>query len=93
MLDHFKFKYYRHKLQVNYHELFALSSSLYSDHCPKKWKNRRNFNHSKISDVEIQALFFYKFAVNFGITLNVSCPKKLKSKDLGLIEESNNYYH
>lgn len=58
MLDHFNFRYYRHKLQVNYHELFVLSSKLYSDHCPKKWKNRRNFNHSKISDIEILDLFF-----------------------------------
>lgn len=51
MLDYFKLKYYRHKL-------FVLYSKLYSDHCPKKCKNRRNFNHSKIPDVEILALFF-----------------------------------
>ena len=51
MSNHFQFKRYRHKLQMNYYHYHHLMAELYQKYCPLSWRERRNIKQSKISDV------------------------------------------
>ncbi|GAW63241.1 putative transposase-like protein [Ligilactobacillus acidipiscis] len=51
MLNHLKFKQNRHELQVSFHYFYQLCSLLYQRYCPRSVIERRNVEHTKITDL------------------------------------------
>ncbi|KRK65952.1 IS982 family transposase [Loigolactobacillus coryniformis] len=56
MLNHLKFKQNRHELQVSFHYFYQLCSLLYQRYCPRSVIERRNVEHTKITDIKLLAL-------------------------------------
>lgn len=56
MLNHLKFKQNRHELQVSFHYFYQLCSLLYQRYCPRSVIERRNVEHTKITDIKLLSL-------------------------------------
>ncbi|MGA3322743.1 IS982 family transposase, partial [Lactiplantibacillus pentosus] len=56
MLNHLKFKQNRHELQFSFHYFYQLCSLLYQRYCPRSVIERRNVEHTKITDIKLLAL-------------------------------------
>ncbi|BBM20412.1 IS982 family transposase [Lactiplantibacillus pentosus] len=64
MLDRLKCKQKRHQLQVQFQHLYHLSAFLYQQYCPRWFRERRNIEHVKLSDIRLLALIFLQAALD-----------------------------
>lgn len=64
MLNRLKCKQKRHQLQVQFQHLYHLSAFLYQQYCPRWFRERRNIEHVKLSDIRLLALILLQSALD-----------------------------
>ncbi len=60
MLNHFQFTLYRHDFQIKFDRYRLTMSHLFKRYAPRKYRERRNIENSKLSDVALLALMCLK---------------------------------
>ncbi len=60
MLNHFQFTLYRHDFQIKFDRYRLTMSHLFKRYAPRKYRERRNIENSKLSDVALLALICLK---------------------------------
>lgn len=63
-MDHLKFKQKRHNLQADLEQLKEICGYLYHKYCPSLISNRRNVEHTQVSDIQILALLCLQMTTN-----------------------------
>lgn len=63
-MDHLKFKQERHNLQADLEQLKEICGYLYHKYCPSLISNRRNIEHTQVSEIQILALLCLQMTIN-----------------------------